>query len=148
MPNLSFDTAEKRSVAAGEDFRRSQSDACPGGLVVPEVRLNYAIPEGWDKMWITRPQIGDDETVKQIDEFLGGGKGWVRVRGDINDLKMGLIVAGYRCADLKPLVPAADDGLAEDDGRPENVFDRTKFNSMTFEFELPSEADEFNDRFC
>lgn len=90
---------------------------------------------------VTIPQIADDEAVERIDEFLSGLDGWVVVNGNIEDKALGLRVAGYRLKGQKPLDRAPDPEQPGDD------FERTHFNSMTFEFERESEAREFHERF-
>lgn len=90
---------------------------------------------------VSIPQIGDDETVADIDAFLSGLEGWVLVYGNIDDRRMGLRVGGYRVEGQKPLIRVPDPDWPSDD------FQRTQFNSMIFSFERESEAVEFHERF-
>jgi len=87
------------------------------------------------------PQIGDDETLEAIDRYLSQLRGWVRVYGIIDDARMALRVGGYGVEGVKPIL------REHDPDRPEDDFQRTRFNSMTFEFEREAEAREFHERF-
>ncbi|MBB3473487.1 hypothetical protein [Sphingomonas sp. BK345] len=90
---------------------------------------------------VSIPQIGDDDTVEEIDAFLAGLEGRVLVLGIIDDKAMALRVGGYRAEGQKPLVRERNpDNPGED-------FARTHYNSMTFEFEREDEAREFHERF-
>lgn len=90
---------------------------------------------------VTIPQIGDDETLEAIDAYLSQLQGWVRIYGIIDDDRMALRVGGYRVEGYKPIF------REHDPDRPEDDFQRTHFNSMTFEFEREAEASEFHERF-
>ena len=90
---------------------------------------------------VSMPQIADDGTVEEIDAFLASLTGWVRVYGNIEDRKMALRVGGYRSQGLEPIVRDVDPDA------PGERFERTHYNSMTFEFEREDEAREFHERF-
>ena len=90
---------------------------------------------------VSIPQIGDDKTVDEIDDFLAGLEGRVLVLGIIDDKAMALRVGGYRAEAQKPLVRQTDPD------NPGENFERTHYNSMTFEFEREDEAREFHERF-
>ena len=96
---------------------------------------------GMPRITVSTPQIADDETVEAIDTFLSDLDGWVLVYGNIDDKRMALRVGGYRLEGHEPLLRDHDPDRAGDD------FERTHFNSMTFEFEREDEAHEFHERF-
>ncbi len=86
-------------------------------------------------------QIGNDETVDEIDGFLAGLKGCVQVLGSIDDKAMALRVGGYRAEGQKPLVKERNPN------NPGEDFARTHYSSMTFEFERGDEARKCHERF-
>lgn len=90
---------------------------------------------------VSVPQIGDDDTVGEIDAFLAGLAGRVEVLGILDDTALTLRVGGYRVEGQKPLV------REHDWDNPGNDFRRTHYNSMTLVFEREDEAREFHERF-
>ena len=90
---------------------------------------------------VSIPQVADGETVEAINAFLLRLHGWVLVYGNIEDKSMGLRVGGYRRDGQQPLVRDHDPDRTGED------FERTHYNSMTFEFEREDVAREFHERF-
>lgn len=90
---------------------------------------------------VTIPQIEDEETLEAIDAFLASLEGRVLAFGNLEGRRIALRVGGYRADGQRPLLRDHDPDRTGDD------FERTHFNSMTFEFERENEAREFHERF-